>query len=136
MKTGEEVICLDNTFTGRKKNVIDSWDNPLFEFIRHDVTNSIQLEIDRIWHLACSASPINYQYNPIKTAKTNFSGKYNMLGLARRVNARISLASTSEVYGDPEIHPQPQSYRGNVNQISIKSCYDEGKRIAESLCYD
>ena len=136
MKAGEEVICLDNTFTGRKRNVIDWWDNPLFEFIRHDVTNSIQLEIDRIWHLACPASPIHYQYNPIKTAKTNFLGTYNMLGLARRVNARILLASTSEIYGNPEIHPQPESYKGCVNPIGIRSCYDEGKRIAETLCFD
>ena len=136
MKAEEEVICLDNTFTGNKRNVIDWWDNPLFEFIRHDVTNSIQLEIDRIWHLACPASPIHYQYNPIKTAKTNFLGTYNMLGLARRVNARILLASTSEIYGNPEIHPQPESYKGCVNPIGIRSCYDEGKRIAETLCFD
>ena len=136
MKAEEEVICLDNTFTGNKRNVIDWWDNPLFEFIRHDVTNSIQLEIDRIWHLACPASPIHYQYNPIKTAKTNFLGTYNMLGLARRVNARILLASTSEIYGNPEINPQPESYKGCVNPIGIRSCYDEGKRIAETLCFD
>ncbi len=136
MKAGEEVICLDNTYTGRKRNVITWWDNPLFEFIRHDVTDPIQLEVDRIWHLACPASPIHYQYNPIKTAKTNFLGTYNMLGLARRLNARILLASTSEVYGNPEIHPQPESYRGCVNPIGIRSCYDEGKRIAETLCFD
>ncbi len=136
MLTGEEVICLDNTFTGSKRNVINWWNNPLFEFIRHDVTVPIRVEVDRIWHLACPASPIHYQYNPIKTAKTNFLGTYNMLGLATRVNARILLASTSEVYGDPEIHPQPESYRGNVNPIGIRSCYDEGKRIAESLCFD
>ena len=136
MLTGEEVICLDNTYTGSKRNVINWWKNPLFEFIRHDVTDPIRIEADRIWHLACPASPIHYQYNPIKTAKTNFLGTYNMLGLATRVNAKILLASTSEVYGDPEIHPQPESYRGNVNPIGIRSCYDEGKRIAESLCFD
>ena len=136
MLTGEEVICLDNTYTGSKRNVISWWNNPLFEFIRHDVTVPIRVEADRIWHLACPASPIHYQYNPIKTAKTNFLGTYNMLGLATRVNARILLASTSEVYGDPEIHPQPESYRGNVNPIGRRSCYDEGKRIAESLCFD
>ena len=136
MLTGEEVICLDNTYTGSKRNVISWWNNPLFEFIRHDVTVPIRVEADRIWHLACPASPIHYQYNPIKTAKTNFLGTYNMLGLATRVNARILLASTSEVYGDPEIHPQPESYRGNVNPIGVRSCYDEGKRIAESLCFD
>ena len=136
MLAGEEVICLDNTFTGSKRNIISWWDNPLFEFIRHDVTVPIRLEADRIWHLACPASPIHYQYNPIKTAKTNFLGTYNMLGLATRVNARILLASTSEVYGDPKIHPQPENYRGNVNPIGIRSCYDEGKRLAESLCFD
>ena len=134
--SGEEVICVDNEYTGRKKNVIDWWNNPLFEFIRHDVTDPLRLEVDRIWHLACPASPIHYQFNPIKTAKTNFLGTYNMLGLATRVNARILLASTSEVYGDPEIHPQPESYRGCVNPIGIRSCYDEGKRIAETLCFD
>ena len=136
MKDGEEVICLDNTFTGRKRNIINWWKNPSFEFIRHDVTEPIRLEVDRIWHLACPASPIHYQKNPIKTAKTNFLGTYNMLGLARRVNARILLASTSEVYGDPNEHPQPESYFGNVNPIGIRSCYDEGKRIAETLCFD
>ena len=136
MLAGEEVICLDNTFTGSKRNVINWWDNPLFEFIRHDVTVPIRVEADRIWHLACPASPIHYQYNPIKTAKTNFLGTYNMLGLATRVNARILLASTSEIYGDPEINPQPETYRGNVNPIGKRSCYDEGKRIAESLCFD
>jgi len=134
--SGEEVICVDNAYTGRKKNVVDWWNNPLFEFIRHDVTDPLRLEVDRIWHLACPASPIHYQFNPIKTAKTNFLGTYNMLGLATRINARILLASTSEVYGDPEIHPQPESYRGCVNPIGIRSCYDEGKRIAETLCFD
>jgi len=136
MNAGEEVICLDNYFTGRKSNV-DCWlGHPRFELIRHDVTDPIRLEVDRIWHLACPASPVHYQYNPIKTAKTSFLGTYNMLGLARRVGARLLLASTSEVYGDPEIHPQPESYRGSVNATGIRSCYDEGKRIAETLCFD
>ena len=136
IESGEEVICIDNMFTGRKKNILHLWGNPLFEYIRHDVTNPITLEIDRIWHLACPASPIHYQANPIKTAKTSFLGTYNMLGLARRVNARILLASTSEVYGDPEVHPQPEEYKGSVNINGIRSCYDEGKRIAETLCSD
>ncbi len=136
MNDSQEVICLDNYFTGRKSNV-DKWiGHKNFELIRHDVINPIQLEIDRIWHLACPASPIHYQINPIKTSKTSFLGTYNMLGLARRVGARILLASTSEVYGDPEIHPQPEEYKGSVNPIGIRSCYDEGKRIAESLCFD
>ena len=132
----EEVICLDNFFTGRKSNLSSVVNNPLFEIIRHDVTEPITLEVDRIWHLACPASPIHYQYNPIKTSKTSFLGTYNMLGLARRVGARILLASTSEIYGDPEIHPQPENYRGSVNTVGIRSCYDEGKRIAETLCFD
>ena len=136
MKAGEEVICLDNYFTGRKSNIAQWIGHPDFELIRHDVTEPIKLEVDRIWHLACPASPIHYQFNPIKTAKTSFLGTYNMLGLARRVGARLLLASTSEVYGDPEIHPQPESYRGSVNPIGIRSCYDEGKRIAETLCFD
>ena len=136
MDAGEEVICLDNYFTGRKSNVAQWFGHPRFELLRHDVTEPIRLEVDRIWHLACPASPVHYQYNPIKTAKTSFLGTYNMLGLARRVGARLLLASTSEVYGDPEIHPQPESYRGCVNTIGIRSCYDEGKRIAETLCFD
>ena len=136
MQAGEEVLCLDNTYTGRKSNVRQWWDHPRFEFIRHDVTEPIKLEVDRIWHLACPASPIHYQTNPVKTAKTSFLGTYNMLGLARRVNARLLLASTSEVYGDPEVHPQDESYRGCVNPIGIRACYDEGKRIAETLCFD
>ena len=136
MEAGEEVICLDNYFTGRKANIRDWIGHPNFELIRHDVTEPIKLEVDRIWHLACPASPIHYQFNPIKTAKTSFLGTYNMLGLARRVGARFLLASTSEVYGDPEVHPQPESYRGCVNTIGIRSCYDEGKRIAETLCFD
>jgi UDP-glucuronate decarboxylase len=136
MDAGEEVICLDNYFTGRKSNISHWIGHPRFELIRHDVTEPIQLEVDRIWHLACPASPVHYQFNPIKTAKTSFLGTYNMLGLARRVGARLLLASTSEVYGDPEVHPQPETYRGCVNTIGIRSCYDEGKRIAETLCFD
>ena len=136
IKNSEEVICLDNYFTGRKINISQWLNHKNFELIRHDVVNPIQLEVDRIWHLACPASPIHYQSNPIKTSKTSFLGTYNMLGLARRLNARILLASTSEVYGDPEIHPQPEEYKGSVNPIGIRSCYDEGKRIAESLCFD
>ena len=136
MEKGDEVICLDNYFTGRKDNIRQWIGHPSFELIRHDVTEPIKLEVDRIWHLACPASPVHYQFNPIKTAKTSFLGTYNMLGLARRVGARLLLASTSEVYGDPEIHPQPESYRGSVNTIGIRSCYDEGKRIAETLCCD
>ena len=136
MLAGEEVICLDNYFTGRKANIASWIGHPRFELIRHDVTEPILVEVDRIWHLACPASPVHYQFNPIKTAKTSFLGTYNMLGLARRVGARLLLASTSEVYGDPEVHPQPESYRGCVNTIGIRSCYDEGKRIAETLCFD
>ena len=136
MESGEEVICLDNFFTGRKQNIKHWIGHPKFELIRHDVIEPINLEVDKIWHLACPASPLYYQQNPIKTAKTSFLGTYNMLGLARRVNGRLLLASTSEVYGDPEIHPQPESYRGSVNNIGIRACYDEGKRIAETLCFD
>ena len=136
MEAGEEVLCLDNYFTGRKQNIERWLGNPRFELIRHDVTEPIRLEVDRIWHLACPASPVHYQHNPIKTAKTSFLGTYNMLGLARRVGARLLFASTSEVYGDPDVHPQPESYRGRVNTIGIRSCYDEGKRIGETLCFD
>jgi len=136
MEAGDEVICLDNYFTGRKDNIRQWIGHANFELIRHDVTEPIKLEVDRIWHLACPASPVHYQLNPIKTAKTSFLGTYNMLGLARRVGARFLLTSTSEVYGDPEVHPQPESYRGCVNTIGIRSCYDEGKRIAETLCFD
>ncbi len=136
LEKGEEVICLDNTFTGRKNNIQKWWDNPNFEFIRHDVTQPILLEVDKIWHLACPASPVHYQENPIKTSKTIFLGTYNMLGLANRLKAKFLLASTSEVYGDPEVHPQPENYRGSVNPIGLRSCYDEGKRIAECLCFD
>ncbi len=136
MQSGEEVLCLDNYFTGRKKNIYKWINNNNFELIRHDVTEPIYLEVDRIWHLACPASPIHYQQNPIKTAKTSFIGTYNMLGLARRVNATFFLASTSEVYGDPLESPQTESYKGNVNTFGPRSCYDEGKRISETLCYD
>ena len=136
MHSGEEVICLDNYITGRKSNIKKWIGNPYFELIRHDVTEPIRLEIDKIWHLACPASPIHYQNNPIKTSKTSFLGTYNLLGLARRVGAKFLLASTSEIYGDPEIHPQPESYKGSVNTIGIRSCYDEGKRVAETLCSD
>jgi len=133
---GNEVICLDNLFTGSKKNIINLLKNKNFEFIRHDVTQPILLEVDQIYHLACPASPIYYQYNPIKTIKTNVLGTLNMLGLAKRVKARILQASTSEVYGDPVEHPQKETYWGNVNPIGIRSCYDEGKRVAETLCMD
>ena len=132
----EEVICLDNYYTGRKSNIEHLQKNNLIEIIRHDITEPIYLEVDRIWHLACPASPVHYQFNPIKTAKTSFYGSYNMLGLAKRVGARILFASTSEVYGDPEVHPQPESYNGSVNPIGYRSCYDEGKRIAETLFFD
>ena len=130
------MICLNNYFTGRKVNIRRWISHPNFELIRHDVTEPIKLEVDRIWHLACPASPVHYQFNPVKTAKTSFLGTYNMLGLARRTKARFLLASTSEVYGDPEMHPQPETYRGSVNTIGVRSCYDEGKRIAETLCMD
>ncbi len=136
LKKGEEVICLDNFFTGSKKNIDELYTHKNFEFIRHDVTEPIKIEVDKIWHLACPASPIHYQFNPIKTTKTSFLGTYNMLGLAKRVGAKLLLASTSEVYGDPEEHPQTESYKGSVNTIGIRSCYDEGKRIAETLCSD
>ena len=136
MEAGEEVICLDNYFTGRKVNIAGWIGHPSFELVRHDVTEPIRLEVDRVWHLACPASPVHYQHNPIKTAKTSFLGTYNMLGLARRVGARLLMASTSEVYGDPDVHPQPESYRGCVNTHGIRACYDEGKRVAETLCYD
>lgn len=136
MKQGHDVICLDNFFTGHKRNIRHWLDNPYFELIRHDITESIRLEVDQIYHLACPASPVHYQYNPVKTIKTNVMGTLNMLGLAKRVNARFLLASTSEVYGDPDVHPQPEEYRGNVNCIGIRSCYDEGKRVAETLAFD
>ena len=136
MESGERVICLDNSYTGREENLNKWWNNSSFEFLRHDVVEPIKLEVDKIWHLACPASPIHYQSNPIKTAKTSFLGTLNMLGLAKRVKAKILIASTSEIYGDPKVHPQPEDYTGSVNTIGIRSCYDEGKRIAETLCYD
>lgn len=131
-----EVICLDNFYTGRRSNIVHLLDNPRFELIRHDVIEPILLEVDQIYNLACPASPVHYQYNPVKTVKTNVMGAINMLGLAKRVKARILQASTSEVYGDPQVHPQPEEYWGSVNPIGIRSCYDEGKRIAETLFMD
>jgi UDP-glucuronate decarboxylase len=133
---GNEVLCLDNFFTGRRENIIHLLDNPRFELLRHDVTEPILLEVDQIYNLACPASPVHYQYNPVKTVKTSVMGAINMLGLAKRVRARILQASTSEVYGDPLVHPQPESYWGNVNPIGLRSCYDEGKRLAETLMTD
>lgn len=133
LNEGNEIICLDNFFTGQKKNVVHLLDNPFFELVRHDITMPYFVEVDQIYNLACPASPIHYQYNPIKTIKTSVSGAINMLGLAKRINAKILQASTSEVYGDPKIHPQPESYWGHVNPIGTRSCYDEGKRCAESL---
>ena len=136
LNDGHEVICLDNYFTGRLMNVDHLRDNHRFELIRHDVTEPILLEVDRIFNLACPASPIHYQFNPVKTIKTSVMGAINMLGMAKRVKARILQASTSEVYGDPAIHPQTEDYWGNVNPIGIRSCYDEGKRVAETLFMD
>jgi UDP-glucuronate decarboxylase len=133
---GHEIICLDNFYTGHKRNILKWLNHPYFELIRHDITEPIRLEVDQIYHLACPASPVHYQYNPVKTVKTNVMGTLNMLGLAKRVKARFFLASTSEVYGDPEVHPQTEEYRGSVNPIGIRSCYDEGKRIAETLTFD
>jgi len=136
LNEGNEVICLDNYFTGSKKNIERLMDNHYFELVRHDVINPYTVEVDEIYNLACPASPIHYQYNPIKTIKTSVMGAINMLGLAKRVKAKILQASTSEVYGDPAIHPQPESYWGNVNPIGLRSCYDEGKRCAETLFMD
>lgn len=133
LREGNEVVCLDNYFTGQKQNVVHLLSNPFFELIRHDVTMPFFIEVDEIYNLACPASPIHYQYNSIKTVKTSVMGAINMLGLAKRIKARILQASTSEVYGDPEVHPQVESYWGHVNPIGIRSCYDEGKRIAETL---
>lgn len=133
---GHDVICLDNFFTGRRENIFPLLDNPRFELVRHDVIEPILLEVDQIYNLACPASPIHYQYNPVKTVKTNVMGTINMLGLAKRVRARILQASTSEVYGDPLVHPQTEAYWGNVNPIGLRSCYDEGKRLAETLMMD
>ena len=136
LNDGHEVICLDNFFSGKRANIMHLLGNRNFEFIRHDVVEPILLEVDRIFSLACPASPVHYQYNPVKTIKTSVMGTINMLGLAKRVHARILLTSTSEVYGDPEQHPQTESYWGNVNPIGVRSCYDEGKRVAECLMMD
>lgn len=136
LKQGHDVLCLDNFFTGNKRNIKHLSDYDRFELIRHDVTEPILLEVDQIYNLACPASPIHYQYNPVKTTKTSVMGAINMLGLAKRVRARVLQASTSEVYGDPEVHPQQEGYWGHVNPIGIRSCYDEGKRVAETLFFD
>lgn len=136
LKEGNEVICLDNYFTGAKNNIIELLDNPYFEMVRHDITEPYYAEVDEIYNMACPASPVHYQYNPIKTIKTSVMGAINVLGLAKRVKAKVLQASTSEVYGDPHVHPQPESYWGNVNPIGIRSCYDEGKRCAETLFMD
>jgi UDP-glucuronate decarboxylase len=133
---GNEVICVDNFFTGSKRNVLHLMDNPYFELIRHDITQPLFVEVDEIYNLACPASPVHYQYNPVKTVKTSVMGMINMLGLAKRIRAKVLQASTSEVYGDPEEHPQRETYWGHVNPIGLRSCYDEGKRVAETLCMD
>ncbi|MFH0780832.1 MAG: UDP-glucuronic acid decarboxylase family protein [Pseudomonadota bacterium] len=136
LRDGHEVLCIDNYFTGTKQNIRHLLDNSRFELIRHDVTFPLYIEVDEIYNLACPASPIHYQHDPVQTTKTSVHGAINMLGLAKRIKAKIFQASTSEVYGDPEIHPQPESYWGNVNPIGIRSCYDEGKRCAETLFFD
>lgn len=136
LSEGHEVVCLDNLFTGRKQNIVHLLNNPYFEFVRHDVIDPFKFEVDQIYNLACPASPPHYQYNAIKTIKTSVMGAINCLGLAKRLNARVFQASTSEVYGDPVEHPQQESYWGNVNPIGVRSCYDEGKRCAETLFYD
>jgi len=136
LREKHEVVCLDNFFTGRRRNLHAYLSNPDFELVRHDVVEPILLEVDRIYHLACPASPVHYQYNPVKTIKTNVLGTHNMLGLAKRTRARFLLASTSEVYGDPKVHPQTEDYWGNVNPIGIRSCYDEGKRVSETFTMD
>ncbi len=136
LKDGHEVVCIDNLFTGRKQNIAHLLANPHFEFVRHDIIDPFKFEVDQIYNLACPASPPHYQYNPIKTIKTSVIGSINCLGLAKRVKARVFQASTSEIYGDPLVHPQPESYWGNVNTIGKRSCYDEGKRCAETLFFD
>ena len=136
LNEGHQVICMDNFFTGYKRNILSLMENSNFEIMRHDVTDPYKVEVDQIYNLACPASPIHYQYNPIKTIKTSVVGAINCLGLAKRINARVFQASTSEVYGDPSVHPQPEGYWGNVNPIGIRSCYDEGKRCAETLFMD
>ena len=136
VKRGEDVLCVDNYFTGTKKNVEHLLSSPLFEILRHDITFPLYVEVERIFNLACPASPVHYQFDPVQTTKTSVHGAINVLGLAKRVKARILQASTSEVYGDPEVHPQPESYWGRVNPVGIRSCYDEGKRCAETLFFD
>jgi UDP-glucuronate decarboxylase len=136
LQEGNEVICLDNYFTGSKRNIVHLLENPYFELVRHDVTSPYYVEVDEIYNLACPASPIHYQYNPIKTVKTSVMGAINMLGLAKRIKSKVLQASTSEIYGDPTLHPQPESYWGNVNPVGNRSCYDEGKRCAETLFHD
>ena len=136
LKEGNEVICVDNYFTGQKQNIVHLMGNPYFEYIRHDITMPFFIEVDEIYNLACPASPVHYQYNPIKTVKTSVAGALNMLGLAKRINAKILQASTSEVYGDPKVHPQTEDYWGHVNPIGTRSCYDEGKRVAETLFFN
>lgn len=136
LNEGNEVICLDNFFTGRKENIVKLMENPYFEVLRHDIINPIDVEVDRIYNLACPASPVHYQFNPIRTVQTNVVGATNVLELAKRIKARVLQASTSEVYGDPNVHPQVEAYWGNVNPIGIRSCYDEGKRCAETLFFD
>lgn len=136
LQDGHDVLCVDNFFTGRKRNIAHLMNNPYFEVMRHDVTFPLYVEVDQIYNLACPASPVHYQHDPVQTTKTSVHGAINMLGLAKRLGARIFQASTSEVYGDPEVHPQPESYWGKVNPIGIRSCYDEGKRCAETLFFD
>ncbi len=136
LEAGDDVICVDNCFTGTKRNISHLLNHPSFEFQRHDITFPLYVEVDEIYNLACPASPIHYQFDPVQTAKTSVHGAINMLGLAKRVNAKILLASTSEVYGNPAVHPQPETYLGNVNPIGVRSCYDEGKRVAETLMMD
>ena len=136
LKNGDEILCVDNLFTGSKQNILHLLSNPNFEFMRHDVTFPLYVEVDEIYNLACPASPIHYQFDPVQTTKTSVMGAINMLGIAKRTKAKILQASTSEVYGDPEIHPQVESYRGCVNPIGIRACYDEGKRCAETLFFD
>ena len=136
LNDGHDVLCVDNYFTGTKRNVVHLFDNPNFEIMRHDVTFPLYIEVDEIYNLACPASPIHYQFDPVQTTKTSVHGAINMLGLAKRVGAKLFQASTSEVYGDPQVHPQPESYWGHVNPIGYRACYDEGKRCAETLCFD
>jgi len=136
LKEGNEIICVDNFYTGRKRNIIHLLNNPYFEVVRHDVTFPLYIEVDEIYNLACPASPVHYQLDPVQTTKTSVIGAINMLGIAKRLKIKILQASTSEIYGDPEVHPQPETYRGNVNPIGLRACYDEGKRCAETLFFD